>query len=74
MVRGNMHGNLMAKGLDQGRIRLNSVADSLLWAHNKKDGNVSVALVYDLSVKSLSIMICDKVYGNIWSCQISLKI
>ena len=57
------------KGLEQGIIHLNSPADSLLyWAHKKKEGNVSAALVYDLIVKSLSIPICDKVYGNIWCC------
>ena len=28
------------KGLERGRFCLNFAANSLLWAHNKKDGNV----------------------------------
>ena len=31
--------------LEHGRIRLNSLADSLVWDHNKHDGNVTAELV-----------------------------
>ena len=62
------------RGLEQGRIHLNSVANSLLWAHNKQDGNVTAAFVYDLIVKSLSLPTSDKVYASIWCFRFPLKI
>ena len=60
--------------LELGRIRLNSLADSLVWDHNKHDGNVTVKLVYDLIVLSSSPPTCSKLHAFLWSCIIPMKI
>ena len=49
--------------LEQGRIRLNPLADSLVWTHNKHNGNITAELVYDLIVLSSSPPTCSKLHA-----------
>ena len=60
--------------LEKGKIRLNPSIDSLVWTHNKQNGNVTVALVYDLIVLSSSPPTCNKLHAFLYSCNIPLKI
>ena len=60
--------------LEQGRICLNPFVDSLVWNHNKHNGNVTAELVYDLIVLSTSPLNCSKLHAFLWSCNIPLKI
>ena len=55
------------RGLEHGRIWLNSQSDSLVWDHNKSDGSVSTELVYDFIVQSSSPPTGSKLLALIWS-------
>ena len=62
------------RGLEFGRIRLNTQSDSLIWAHNKFDGFVSANLVYDCIVQSSSPPAGNRLLALIWSGTLPRKI
>ena len=62
------------KGLAHGGIRLKEVEDSLLWMHNKINGEVSASLAYDLIVSSMLPMSPVKTHTRIWICNVPLKV
>ena len=45
--------NGFINSLENGGIKLKTSTDRILWTHNKKDGMVTVALVYDLMENTL---------------------
>ena len=46
----------------------------MIWSHNKKDGRVTTALVYDLIVKSHLVPSEDKIMAGLWRHCFPLKI
>ena len=66
--------NNYTAGLEHGVIRLKDVSDTVQWSHNQKDGKVTVALVYDLIVKTHLVPVEENCLAVIWRCKIPLKI
>ena len=66
--------NKYISSLENGGIKLKPMADKLLWTHNKKDGMVTAALVYDLMTKTLLEPSRDYFMVQIWHGLFPLKI
>ena len=56
------------KGLAHGGIRLNDEQDSLLWMHNKVNGEVTASLACDLIVSSNLPKSPIRTHSQLWSC------
>ena len=61
------------KGLAHGGISLNDEHDSLLWMHNKVNGEVTTSLAYDLIVSSNFPKSTNRTHSQLWSYDIPRK-
>ena len=62
------------RGLEMGRIRLNTLPNTLAWDHNRFVGSVSAKIVYDCIVQSSQPSTGNSLQALIWSGILPTKI
>ena len=66
--------NAYTEGLVNGGIHLSSLADSLVWDFNKKEGTISAKYAYECIVNSFSPPVGTRIDSLLWNSALPRKI